>query len=822
MYYHNQEEWRLEVFLPDTIKDITYNYLVEDINGIRVAEEGGFKHHVVFDRLYNEYYLYDDWMTKTSDKAFYTSAFSENIFARTTFSTAGMLRLRSATMPLLLSRNYSTAGMPLLQSRKKYIDIYVRAPEINPGQIVALTGNQTCLGNWNPQLALHLSDSRFPLWEIGLNTDDISFPMEYKFVVLDSTSNQLFYWEEGKNRIINSPFEGGRGMSPQTSPYPLQRGNYDTLLSIDAYRLRTPKLSWKACGTVIPVFSLRSEQSFGIGDIGDIKKLIDWAKITKQHVIQVLPMNDTTRTHTWKDSYPYSAISVYALHPLYLNIPMLGQLNDKKKKARYQKIQQQLNEKATVDYPLVEKYKTAYYRDYFNQEKNNLLKNKDFQDFITQSKDWLLPYAAFSYLRDKHHTADFTKWEEDAHYNPEKMEKFCQPGHEACKEFTFLFFIQYALHQQMEAIACYARENRVVLKGDLPIGVNRESVESWTEPGYFNRQAQTGAPPDNFSEKGQNWSFPPYKWDEFKKDGFVWWKKRLSHLQQYFDSIRIDHILGFFRIWEIPVDYSEGLCGYFNPALPLYKTEIEQYNEVLFVRDPYQPDRYHPRISARQSLAYQELPDEQKHAFDKLYNDFFFERHNDFWKKTALSRLQPLLESTKMLVCGEDLGVLPATVPEVMQSLQLLSLELERMTKDMEHEFTDLTQLPYLSVCTTSTHDMSPIRAWWTENREKTQRYYNQILHREGEAPEICPVEVAEQIIYNHLRASSMLTIIPLQDWFAMDDKIRLPDAAAERINEPANPNHYWRYRMHITLETLLQSTSFNEKIGTMITGTGR
>ena len=175
-----------------------------------------------------------------------------------------------------------------------------------------------------------------------------------------------------------------------------------------------------------------------------------------------------------------------------------------------------------------------------------------------------------------------------------------------------------------------------------------------------------------------------------------------------------------------------------------------------------------------------------------------------------------------MLICGEDLGMIPATVHEVMDDLQILSLELEQMSKNENVEFSDLSHLPYHSVCTTSTHDMNPLRTWWTENKEKTQRYYNNILRRVGIAPDECTAEIAEQIIYNHLQSSSMLTIIPLQDWFAMDDTIKRADANSERINNPANPNHYWRYRMHISLETLLQSTSFNGKIQNMIIESSR
>jgi 4-alpha-glucanotransferase len=366
-------------------------------------------------------------------------------------------------------------------------------------------------------------------------------------------------------------------------------------------------------------------------------------------------------------------------------------------------------------------------------------------------------------------------------------------------------------------------------------------------------------------------------------------------MNYYFDCFRIDHILGFFRIWEIPLEYIEGLCGHFRPALPLSSEELGKYgiifderwtkpcihirflpdnfgettdnelygylrhidsehltlnefcstqrkikklfegnnnrkaqiirnglmriaNETLFIEDPYNAKCYHPRISAYKSYVYRELSNENRLAFDRIYHDFYFLRHNHFWKETALKRLTPLINSTDMLVCGEDLGMIPASVHEVMNKLQVFTLEIERMPKTLHTEFTNLTMLPYHSVCTTSTHDINPLRAWWKEDKEKTQRYYNNILQREGNAPDECSPEIAKQIIRNHLQSPAMLTVIPLQDWFAVDEQIKRRDADTERINIPADPNNYWRYRMHITLETLLRATRFNTKIRNLIT----
>ena len=864
MRYLSEGKWQLDVILPCSIKETKYRYLIEDENGLRILNSSIDAYHVIFDKNTDSYHFYDYWRSEPTDRTFYTSAFTKNLFSR---------------RKIMISKTGKSTGQS--KTAKSYLILRLVAPQIMPEQVVTIAGNQQCLGNWNPNIAPCLSANDFPQWEIQLNTNDISFPLEYKFVITDKKTSS-HTWEEGDNRVINHEQE-------KDSSYIIINNN----------QLRIPDKKWKACGTVIPVFSLRSEESFGIGDIGDIKKLIAWAKKTGQHIIQVLPMNDTTRLHTWKDSYPYSAISIYALHPLYINIPMLGSLKNKKRTAFFNRIRRRLNTKKTVDYQSVEEYKTAYFREYYEQEKENILQDNNFKEFIAQNREWLIPYAAFSYLREKKNTADFSKWGEYALYNREKIEKFCNPNSEAFSELSYIFFIQFTLHKQFYLISGYARENNVILKGDIPIGINRESVEAWTEPDFFNMKGQTGAPPDDFSDTGQNWSFPTYNWDVMEKDGFEWWKKRFRKMSNYFDSFRIDHILGFFRIWEIPKDYTDGLCGHFRPALPLSKTEIEEYGmtfdnrwttprinnkflpeifgditdediykylsraddehltlneicstqrkinrlfnsckdkknlklkdvlmgiagEVLFLEDPYNVNCYHPRISAYKSFAYRDLSEDDRKTFDKLYYDFYFVRHNDFWKETALKRLTPLINSTGMLVCGEDLGMIPASVHEVMDKLQIFTLELERMPKIYGCEFAELKKLPYHSVCTPSTHDMNPIRAWWKEDKNKTQIYYNNILNRNGEAPEDCSAEIAEQIISNHLHASSMLTLIPLQDWFAIDNKIKNHNAYSERINTPANPDNYWCYRMHITLEKLLISSNFNRRIKSMITESER
>ena len=857
MSYKGDGNWQLELEVTSPVKDIEYRYFLS-VNDKQIFEEWEKNHQVFFIGQADQYTLYDYWQVRPANLAFYSSAFTKSLFAH----------------PCNTHERVVKSG--------KRLTIKISVPRVEKNQRVAITGNQDCLGNWHPDKALILSCDTFPVWHIDLDAGEISYPLEYKFLICDDQQQPL-YWEEDENRVLNLP-------SQQVGETVIVSGLY--------FRDNLPL--WRCAGSVIPVFSLRSEKSFGVGDLGDLRMLVDWARKTCQRIIQVLPMNDTTTTHTRTDSYPYSAISIYALHPMYISLPDLGELADPEKAAFFARKQAELNGLDAVDYEQTVRYKLEYCREYFRQEGEAILSTSEYREFFAQNESWLMPYAAYCYLRDMYRTSDFTQWKENSVFDKNTIRELCSVGGKAYPEISFLYFLQYVLHTQFKGVSDYARKNGIVLKGDLPIGVNRTSVEAWMEPKYFNMNGQAGAPPDDFSVNGQNWGFPTYNWDMMEKDNFSWWKKRFRKLEDYFDSFRIDHILGFFRIWEVPSEYVQGLCGHFNPALPLTPNEIEQYgldfnearlttphinreflpelfgdqteevigaflaqsssrhfvlkpfcdtqrkvealfagktdeaslrikkglfaiaNEVLFLRDPREPDKFHPRISASQSYLYRELSASDQYAFDQLYWNFFYHRHNEFWQAQAFNRLTPLVGSTNMLVCGEDLGMIPESVPDVMNKLQIFSLEIERMPKTPQREFSDLYNLPYHSVCTTSTHDMTPLRSWWKEDRAKIQRYYNNVLGYAGDAPEECTADLATQIVSNHLATASMLAIIPIQDWFAMDDSIKRKDYEAERINVPSDSNHYWRYRMHITLEKLIEADCLNNKITELIRNSGR
>ena len=730
------------------------------------------------------YTVYDHWIDIPEDSFLYSSAFTECVAAR--------------------KRKMSEES-----AYAKTVRLKVRAPQLRWNERLAIIGGSEALGNWEALRALTMAEHENNEWVITLDADTLPDTIEFKFVSLDEEIDVTPLWETGMNRTMTIPkLEEG-----EVIVYELSQAFF-------------PVYPWKGAGTVIPIFSLRSKGSFGVGDFGDLQKMIDWCAKTRQRVLQVLPINDTNMTYTWQDSYPYNSISIYALHPQYTDFRQLPPLKDKERKAYYEALQKELNALPQIDYERMNNAKLAYLRELFAQEGSKIMKTEAFKTFFEQNKDWLVPYAAFCHYRDMYGTASFTEWPDHKTFTEKERESMSKTTTKIYKEVAFWYFVQFNLDQQMRAAHAYARKQRVILKGDIPIGISRDGVEAWVEPKYFNLNGQAGAPPDAFSADGQNWGFPTYNWDVMLADGCQWWVRRFRKMAEYFDAYRIDHVLGFFRIWEIPMPHKSGLMGQFSPALGMSVEEIAAYgvefNEGLFLVDHKRSDRWHPRIAVQYQEAYTQLSEDQKYHFNQLYNDYFYRRNNQFWYTEAMKKLPKLTQATRMLVCAEDLGMVPDCVPWVMNELRILSLEIQSMPKDPTTRFGHLSRNPYRSVDTISTHDMATLRQWWDEDEERTQNYFNTMLYRGGPAPHPLPDWLAKDIVSRHLTSPSMLCLISFQDWLSIDEKLRLPDANAERINIPANPRHYWRYRMHLTIEQLLAADELNEEISTLIIQSGR
>ena len=853
------ERWACDWCVESPEKSYTYYYSVEREGRAVKTEWLMIKHQLdVNAKKAAVYTLYDHWKAMPEDAFLYSSAFTDCI-------------------------NHQAPQEMKPETGSKIVRLVVRAPQLRDGERLGVLGADKALGAWDVQKILPMTQHTYNEWVADIDATHLEGShLEFKFVAFRNAKNELL-WETSMNRTVDLP--------------EMKAGE---LVSYELDQAFFALYNRKLAGTQVPVFSLRTRKSAGIGDFGDLKTMIDFVASTGQKVLQLLPINDTTITHTWTDSYPYSCISVFAIHPQYADLHALPELKDAKARAEAEKTRAELNALDKIDYEKVNDFKINYLRQIFNQEGEKMMKTAEYKAFFQDTELWLVPYAQYSYLRDKNGTADFNQWPDHQVWDEAERKALADPKTAAYKNVAFFYFVQFVLDRQMQEAHEYAKAKGVILKGDIPIGVNRNGCDVWMEPKYFNLNGQAGAPPDDFSANGQNWGFPTYNWFEMLKDGCQWWNRRFQNMARYFDAYRIDHVLGFFRIWEIPVSSVHGLLGQFAPALAMSREEIESYglhfqddrftrpfitdwvldrvfheragevkekyldrldderyqmkpevdtqrkvealfadvtdekelwlrdglyaliSDVLFVRDHTNPGVFHPRISAQLDFIYESLYDNDKAAFNRLYNDYFYRRNNQFWYQEAMKKLPKLVQATRMLVCAEDLGMVPDCVPWVMDELKILSLELQSMPKDPSVKFGHLSRNPYRSVCTISSHDMPTLRMWWDENIERTQEYYNTMLYRQGPAPHPLPGWLASDIISRHLTSPSMLCILSIQDWLATDETLRLPDADAERINIPANPKHYWRYRMHLNIEDLAADKRFVQNITEMISQSGR
>lgn len=803
--------------------------------------------------------VYDHWLGIPSDSYLYSSAFTDCIRRR-----------RMSPAPLV---NYPVTAR-----------VKVRAPQLRGRERLVLVGSDLSLGAWNVADGVTMYEHNYNEWVADIDVTRLAGrTFEFKFVAVDVHDPGDLLWEDGMNRRIDLPDM----KENQVVVYELDEAFF-------------PIYDVRCAGTQVPVFSLRSRTSFGVGDFGDLKKMVDWISKTQQRVLQLLPINDTTTTHTWTDSYPYSCISIFALHPQYVDLNALPPIEDEAERQRFEALRQELNALPRIDYERVNNAKTEYLQILYGQEGKKVLASAEFKRFFDEAGIWLVPYAQYCYLREKYGTADFSRWPDHNHFDESERKALSGQRNVAFKNVAFYYYVQFILNTQMSEVHDYARSKGVILKGDIPIGVSRYGCDVWQEPRYFNLNGQAGAPPDDFSVNGQNWGFLTYNWDEMLKDGCRWWVRRFSNMAKFFDAYRIDHVLGFFRIWEIPVNAVHGLLGQFSPALGMTREEIEAYglhfqeelftepfitdwvldrmfgeradmvrqtylepthdgryrmkeeyntqrkveaafadktdqddlnlrdglyaliSDVLFVRDHKDANKFHPRISVQFDFIYESLYDSDKYLFNKIYNDYYYRRNNQFWYREAMNKLPKIVEATRMLVCAEDLGMVPDCVSWVMNELKILSLELQSMPKDPHVRFGVLARNPYRSVCTISSHDTPTLRQWWDEDWTRTQDFFNNVLQKYGAAPHPLPGWLARDIISRHLLCPSMLCILTIQDWMSIDEGLRLADADAERINVPSNPHHYWRYRMHVNIEDLIEGHDFNQNITDLVKESGR
>lgn len=546
--------WRCEVEAGMGEQHVDYYYSVRNSCGIKCSEWKTIMHRLDLNaNASHRFTIVDRWHEIPGDTYLYSSAFTDCVNRRA----------KGKVEPL---------------TYKKALRLVVRAPQLHSGSRLALTGKGAALGNWDLKKALPMTEHNYNEWivdidgdalntnekEVGLGNNNkicskLVHELEFKFVAFSDKGDEM--WETCDNRKLTLE--------------PLEQ-NEVRVVALDQsfYALCDEKVA----GTLIPVFSLRSEGSFGVGDFGDLKLMVDWMAKTHQRLLQVLPINDSTSTHTWTDSYPYSCISIFALHPQYADLRQLPALKDKLEADRFEVLREELNALPQIDYERVNNAKLKYLRLLFEQEGKKVLASKEFKTFFADCERWLAPYAHYCYLRDFYGTCVFSEWPDHKQWNEADRKALSNPKSELYNKVAFYYYMQFVLDQQMRSAHEYARARGVILKGDIPIGVNRNGCDVWHEPEYFHLDSQAGAPPDAFSVNGQNWGLPTYNWDRMIADGCEWWVRRFQNMAKYFDAYRIDHVLGFFRIWAIPTDCVGGLLGQFQPALAMSR---ERYRAMV-------------------------------------------------------------------------------------------------------------------------------------------------------------------------------------------------------------------------------------------------
>jgi len=851
MEYTDNGNWKAEVDFFS--KNISYQYQLLSSEG-NILDEEFAQHKLDFPHNYKEFQIFDVWNMKNFPENYLTNKILKNKL-----------------------RGFKPEKVSVL---KKHTHLFrLEAPIYHPDWRIVILGNTQSLGNWEHLKTVPMAQTDFGIWEAVVEIPE-NHHIQYKYGIMDMNSGNIIDVEYGTNRFA----------LPNTDKNILQ------IKADHFFRYKSFEL-YHAAGVAVPVFSLRSENGFGVGEFPDLKNLADWAKETNLGIIQILPINDTTANYTWTDSYPYAAISVYALHPQYLSIDNMEFKLSEKSKKKYLAEKSELNSLELIDYEKMISGKWKYASEIFNENKDAILKDRNFKKFIKDNEEWLLPYSAFCVQRDKYKTPNFNDWKTHKKYIAGKVAPFFSPKSKDYEKAMLNAWIQHQLHLQLKDAIDYTHDLGISVKGDLPIGIYRYSVEAWTEPELFGMDFQAGAPPDQFTDLGQNWGFPTYNWEAMKADGYQWWKNRFKALEQYFDAMRIDHILGFFRIWRMPISATQGILGYFYPAVPVTPEEFqsknipfsydryckpfinnqilwnyfgdqkdvihnefmnnhfdgtysfkEEFNTQRKLRDHFdknphewaeeklislcanvlflEEDRngttvFHPRFNINKTDSYQYLPDWEKKALYDLYVNYFFERQDGLWYESAMEKLPVILNSTEMLICGEDLGLVPECVPLVMDRLAITALKIQRMPSENILWY-DPKNAGYLNVVTASSHDSSTLRQWWQENREFTQKYFNEQLHQHGTAPWELHPQLAEIIMKQHLYNEAMLVIFPIQEFLATDYHLTNPKTDNERINDPAVFPHYWRYRMHLNLENLKSEKDFNSKISSWIKDSGR
>lgn len=733
--------WSLSVALEEGSVELTYSYQVEREGSLYRVEPPHSPHTLRLEVAEGKgAIIYDYWIEADPEHRYSDSPLAPLL---------GRVNMGQRRMP-----SFSTS------SPEAFLIPIAKAYE---GELL-LVGSDPSIGAWQVEHGISLTLSRHGY----LMQFPKAWPTEYKLVLRERSGRAL--WEEGANRHYQPTEEGRFVLHTLTPPH------FEGLTEAPP-----PTLT----GTAVPLFSLRGKHTMGIGDFGAALELLDWMEAEGQSVLQLLPIYDTTFTRTEADSYPYSAVTTYGLHPNYLDLPRLPGYAEAPERAEWEARGRALEALSQIDYMGVTQLKEEVVLTLYKQWRKGREK-ADFTTFVAKEGGQLLSYALFTAIRDLYPDRQVKDYPPYKEVLAEWQATQSYDGHSLTQAVERCQYVQYYLYQQLEELQNKAHHRGILLKGDLPIGVSRNSVDVWVAPHLFCLDKEAGSPPDAFSKEGQDWAFPTYNWEAMATEGYAWWHRRLSRMSRQFDALRIDHILGFFRIWSIPAGSGDASAGWYVPAVG-YRAEEVAGLEPFFNQD--EVGQYHPLLEPSARDGYDILSPEPKARLADLVHRYYYHDNDQLWRATALQRLTHIMSASEMLLCAEDLGVLPQSIQEVLSGLDILSLEVLRMPKKIGRHFVEPQDIPRLSVLTTSTHDMPSLRGWWQTLVEEERQELAHLYHME----EVSPRGLVQALLRDH---HSILLILPLQDWFVLTGFGSDVPPEAEQINKPQDPHHIWNYRL--------------------------
>ncbi|MBB6482365.1 4-alpha-glucanotransferase [Spirochaeta isovalerica] len=643
--------------------------------------------------------------------------------------------------------------------------------------------------------------------------------------------------------------------------------------------MKFPPVDHKLTGVVVPVFSLRSEKSCGIGEFADLAHLGEWCRQTNLDLIQILPVNDTG----YQES-PYSALSAFALHPIFMRLEDIPESKDFA--GDIAALKKELEPLKRVSFASVLTGKLEILRKIYDSNIKSIRADKAVTGWMKENP-WVKNYAVFSTIRRNNLMASWKDWKNFRNPSAKDLDKLWDKYEE---DNYFHVWVQYHLEKQLKDSAAKLDSMGISLKGDIPILMNEDSCDVWADRKFFDLSLSAGAPPDMFSTDGQNWGFPVYNWTNLKKDDYSWWRKRLKQAAKFYHAYRIDHVLGFFRIWNIPFHMVTGSMGYFNPSAYISRKDLEDIgfdkgritwmsrphvfehelreklgaeaesvinicldrigNENLFLFNdtyssekviyrsdlsdkaksvlgemlknvtliPVDDDNFSLSWSFRETRGYESLNQWEKGKIEELSARCGAEAEK-IWEENALNLLSFMKNTTDMLVCAEDLGAVPDCVPSVLQKLGILGLKVVRWAREWGQEgdpYTKVSQYPELSVCTPAVHDSTTLRQWWFEEQDKAALAAGLDVQ---EIPYDQPGEEAVKFFLEALfRSRSAICMIQIQDFFALDSSICDSDIHFERINIPGTVQDVnWSYRMTPTVEKLMKAEKLKESISSLV-----